>query len=89
MKDPQPDTVQEICDRDEEMVQVIEDDDARLLLLLDLGFQGVAEGLKPGAVGGESGLVLLLLSFNQGCVLGIPLEGLGFKVLSWSFLWRV
>ena len=70
-------------------MQAIEDDDARLLLLLDLGFQGVAEGLKPGAVGGESGLVLLLLSFNQGCVLEIPLEGLGFKVLSWSFPWRV
>ena len=69
-------------------MQAIEDDDARLLLLLDLGFQGVAEGLKSGAVGGESGLVLLL-SFNQGCVLEIPLEGLGFKVLSWSFPWRV
>ena len=70
-------------------MQVMEDDDARLLLLLDLGFQGVAEGLKPGAVGGESGLVLLLLSFNQVFVLEISLEGFGFKVLSWSFPWRV
>ena len=70
-------------------MQVMEDDDARLLLLLDLGFHGVAKGFKPGAVGGESGLVLLLLSFNQGCVLEIPFEGLGFKVLSWSFPWRV
>ena len=70
-------------------MQAIEDDDARLLLLLDLGFQGVAEGLKSGAVGGESGLVLLLLSFNQGCVLEISLECLRFKVLSWSFPWRV
>ena len=70
-------------------MQVIENDDARLLLLLDLGFQGVAEGLKPGAVGGESGLVLLLLSFNQGFVLQISLQGLGFQVLSWSFPWRV
>ena len=42
MKRPQPDTVQEIRDRDEEMVQVIEDDDARLLLLLDVGFQEIA-----------------------------------------------
>ena len=70
-------------------MQVMEDDDARLLLLLDLGFQGVAEGLQPGAVGRVSGLVLLLLSFNQSCVLEISLEGLGFKVLSWSFPWRV
>ena len=70
-------------------MQALENDDARLLLLLDLGFQGVAEGLKPGAVGGESGLVLLLLSFNQGFVLQISLQGLGFKVLSWSFPWRV
>ena len=69
-------------------MQVMEDD-ARLLLLLDLGFQRVAEGLKPGAVGGESGLVLLLLSLNQVFVLEISLEGLGFKVLSWSFPWRV
>ena len=59
-------------------MQVMENDDARLLLLLDLGFQGVAEGLKPGAVGGESGLVLLLLSFNQGFVLELLLEGLRF-----------
>ena len=60
----------------------MENDDARLLLLLDLGFHGVAEGLKPGAVGGESGLVLLLLTelqsrFCPGDFLG------GFKV---SFL---
>ena len=32
--------------RIEEVVQVMEDDDARLLLLLDLGFQRVAEGLE-------------------------------------------
>ena len=70
-------------------LDVLWDDDARLLLLLDLGFQGVAEGLKPGAVGGESGLVLLLLSFNQVFALEISLEGFGFKVLSWSFPWRV
>ena len=36
-----------------------------LLLLLDLGLQGVAEGLGPGAVGGESGLVLLLPGFSH------------------------
>ena len=74
-------------------MQVIKNDDARLLLLLDLGFHGVAEGLKPGAVGGESGLVLLLLTqlqsrfcpgdflagFRvQGFVLELSLEGLRF-----------
>ena len=36
-----------------------------LLLLLDLGLQGVAEGLRLGAVGGESGLVLLLPGFSH------------------------
>ena len=59
----------------------------------ELGFHGVAEGLKPGAVGGESGLVLLLLTqlqsrfcpgdflggfWVQGFVLELSLEGLGF-----------